>query len=112
MDAGAARKKRSEPAEGVAPRPLDMNDLGPELRELRPNKRLRHYDARTHHANAFKRTECGDYRRRGRALQALDPLGHSLLEFLDLIFILHESRIVRHAQALPRSPISDEVRGD
>ena len=45
MPARPAGEEGRGPAEGVAARPLDMDDLGPELGQLRADERLRDENA-------------------------------------------------------------------
>ena len=82
-----------------------MDDLGPEFGQLRADERLRDENAGADRANALERTEAGRHRRSGRALQIPDPVGNGLSQFLDLILIFHDARIVRHGR-LPHSRLS------
>ena len=105
-------KERSEPAKHVATRPFDMDDLGAEFDQLCADVGLSDDYAGADDANAFERAECRNHRRGGGARQLLDPLRQSFSQFLDLIFILHQPRIVRHARCPPTSPISCVRRND
>src|SRR5271170_2167176 len=96
-----ASEERGEPAKRVAPWSFDMHDLGAKFGQLCADERLRDENARADRANAFEWTEAGDHRRRGGAPQALDPFGKGLSEFLDLIFIFDNPRIVRHCPLPP-----------
>ena len=101
MLARPTREERSGPAERVAARPLDMNDLGPEFRQLRADERLRDKDAGADRANTLERTEARRHRGVGGRCRIPDPIGDGSSKFLDLILVPDNARVVRHG----RSPL-------
>jgi hypothetical protein len=60
MLARPAGEEGRGPTERVAARPLDMDDLGAELRQFRADERLRDENARANRTKSLKRPKLGD----------------------------------------------------
>ena len=92
--AGSAGQQRRDPSKGVAPRPLNMDHLSAELRELRADERLSDNNARANHPDAFERPEPRDDGRSGGALKVDKPVGKGLPQNFDLILVLDQSWVM------------------
>jgi len=92
-----AHQLRRGEAENVATRLLDVNDLSAELCELGANVGLGDQLPGADRTNALQRTERGRDARRFRSLKLLDPLRDGASKLFNLVLVLHESWIVRHA---------------
>src|SRR5258705_3220210 len=100
MGARPAHQLRRGEAKNVAARLLDVNHLSAELCELGANVGLGDQLPGADRTNALQRTERGRDARRCRSLKLLAPLRDSASKLLNLVLVLHEPWIVRHATPL------------